>query len=77
MSPCYLSPYLDLSYWLNVLDHLSPEGKPSMRQDIEAKRFSEVDLFSGTILELGKKYSLSTPVNEELYRRIKKIELRY
>lgn len=67
----------DLSYWLNVLDHLSPEGKPSMRQDMEAKRFSEVDLFSGTVLELGKKYSLSTPVNEELYRRIKEIESRY
>jgi 2-dehydropantoate 2-reductase len=64
----------DLSYWLNVLDHLNPEGKPSMRQDLEAKRFSEVELFSGAVLELGKKYSVSTPVNEEFYRRIKEIE---
>jgi len=67
----------DLMYWLNVLDQLSPEGKPSMRQDMEAKRFSEVELFSGAVLELGKKYSVSTPINQELYRRIKEIEARY
>ncbi|EHQ89342.1 ketopantoate reductase family protein [Desulfosporosinus youngiae] len=67
----------DLEYWLNVLDHLSPEGKPSMRQDLEAKRFSEVELFSGAVLELGKKHHVSTPVNEELYRRIKELEGRY
>jgi len=67
----------DLTYWLNVLDRLNPEGKPSMRQDMEAKRFSEVELFSGAVLEFGKKHGVSTPVNEELYRRIKKIEAQY
>jgi len=67
----------DLTYWLNVLDRLNPEGKPSMRQDMEAKRFSEVELFSGAVLEFGEKYSVSTPVNEELYRRIKKMEAEY
>jgi 2-dehydropantoate 2-reductase len=67
----------DLKYWLNVLDFLNPEGKPSMRQDMEAKRFSEVELFSGTVLEFGEKHSVSTPVNEELYRRIKEIEAQY
>ncbi len=64
----------DLTYWLNVLDNLSPEGKPSMRQDLEAKRFSEVELFSGAVLELGRKYKVQTPVNQELYLRIKEIE---
>ncbi|ODA41662.1 ketopantoate reductase family protein [Desulfosporosinus sp. BG] len=67
----------DLEYWLNVLDPLSPEGKPSMRQDMEAKRLSEVELFSGAVLELGRKYNVATPVNEELYRRIKEIEAKY
>ena len=28
--------------------------KPSMAQDVEAKRFSEVELFAGTVLSLGK-----------------------
>ncbi|WP_439647377.1 ketopantoate reductase C-terminal domain-containing protein [Aquibacillus saliphilus] len=31
---------------------MNPEGKPSMRQDMEAKRHSEVELFGGTVLEL-------------------------
>jgi 2-dehydropantoate 2-reductase len=67
----------DLSYWLSVLSKLSPEGKPSMRQDMEAKRYSEVELFSGTVLKLGKKYDIPTPVNEELYNKIKLTESKY
>jgi len=67
----------DLGYWLKVLDGLSPEGKPSMRQDLEAKRYSEVELFSGAVIELGKKYNIPTPVNRELYRKIKYIESNY
>ncbi|MEC1719860.1 ketopantoate reductase family protein [Schinkia azotoformans] len=67
----------DITYWLDVLSKLSPEGKPSMAQDVEARRFSEVDLFAGTVLELGKKYDIPTPVNKELYDRITKIESEY
>ena len=67
----------DLNYWLGVLDTLSPEGKPSMAQDLEARRYSEVDLFAGTVLELGKKFSCHTPVNQELYEKIKRIESEY
>lgn len=64
----------DLTYWLHVLSTLSPEGKPSMRQDVEAGRPTEVELFAGTVLELGKKYGMATPVNQELYERIRKID---
>ena len=64
----------DLQYWLNVLSTLSPEGKPSMAQDIEAHRHSEVELFAGTVLALGKKYGLPTPVNQELIRSNSTIE---
>lgn len=67
----------DLSYWLGVLAKLSPEGKPSMRQDLEARRLSEVELFSGTVLEIGRKYGIATPVNQLLYRKIKDLESRY
>ena len=67
----------DLHYWLDVLSKLSPEGKPSMAQDIEAHRYSEVDLFAGTVLELGKQYGISTPVNQELYDRIQSIESQF
>ena len=67
----------DLGYWLNVLGSLSPNGKPSMAQDVEAKRFSEVELFAGTVVELGRKHGVSTPVNQELYDKIKMIESQY
>jgi len=60
-----------------LIKKLSPEGKPSMRQDMEAKRYSEVELFSGEVLELGKKYGVPTPVNEKLYDKIKFIEEQY
>ncbi|MNI94280.1 2-dehydropantoate 2-reductase [compost metagenome] len=45
-----------------------------MAQDIEAKRFSEVELFAGAVLALGEKYGVPTPVNQELYDRITSVE---
>jgi len=64
----------DLDYWLNILDTLNPKGLPSMRQDTKAKRPSEVDLFAGTVINLGEKHNIPTPVNKMLYHEIKKIE---
>ena len=45
-----------------------------MLQDIEAGRKSEVDLFAGTVIELGRKYQVPTPVNETLYTIISAME---
>nr|MBO2505145.1 2-dehydropantoate 2-reductase [Bacilli bacterium] len=67
----------DLQYWLDVLSTLSPDGKPSMAQDVDAKRPSEVELFSGTVLKLGEKYGIDTPVNKMLYEKIKEMEAEY
>jgi 2-dehydropantoate 2-reductase len=67
----------DLNYWLNVLAALSPEGKPSMAQDLEARRYSEVSLFAGAVLEMGEKHRLPTPVNKKLYDAIRSIESTY
>jgi 2-dehydropantoate 2-reductase len=64
----------DVPYWLAILDALNPEGKPSMQQDVEAGRKTEVEMFAGAVIELGRQYKVSTPVNEELYARIKAIE---
>lgn len=64
----------DIDYWLSILDSLNPQGKPSMLQDIEAKKYSEVELFSGTVLALGKKHDLTLLVNQMLYDKIKAIE---
>ena len=63
--------------WVALLDSFAPEGKPSMRQDGEAHRRSEVELFAGTMVRLGKKHGVELPVNEWLYDRIREIESAY
>lgn len=64
----------DLDYWLEVLSRLNPDGKPSMQQDIDAGRTTEVDLFSGTILSLSDKHGIISPVNRALYDAIRERE---
>ena len=64
----------DIDYWLSVIAPLNPAGKPSMRQDTEAKRKTEVELFSGTVLELSRKHGIPAPVNEMLNIRIRAME---
>lgn len=67
----------DLAYWLTVIEPLHSDGKPSMQQDIEAKRRSEVGLFAGTVLSMGEEYGISTPINRMLYDKIMNIENGY
>lgn len=67
----------DLDAAVKVLKSLSYEGTPSMRQDGLAKRKSEVDLFGGTIVALGKKHNIATPVNSFYYNKVKEIEAEY
>lgn len=67
----------DITYWLGVVAALNDHGKPSMRQDVEARRPSEVELFSGTVVALGKKHGIKTPVNAMLYEKIRSIEKSY
>lgn len=64
----------DIDRFWPVLNHLSPEGKTSMLQDIEAGRKTEVDYFGGTVCKLGEKYDVPTPINEQLTKIIHIIE---
>ena len=66
----------DLAYWLGVLDALRPEGKPSLAQDLDSGRPTEVELFAGTVLSLGARHGVDTPVNRFLYAQIKALENR-
>ena len=52
-----------------TIEHLHtmiPEGKTSMLQDVEAGRKTEVDMFAGTVIELGRKHNIETPYNKVL-----------
>ena len=48
-----------------------------MRQDIEAKRRTEIDAINGAIVERGEKLGIPTPVNRTLTDLVKIIELQY
>ena len=67
----------DIEEWNSFLATLSPQGKTSMLQDVEAKRKTEVEMFAGKVIELGKKHGIPTPINQTLYRFIKIIEESY
>ncbi|MFC0560287.1 ketopantoate reductase family protein [Halalkalibacter alkalisediminis] len=57
-----------------LLEDLSPEGKTSMLQDIEAGRKTEVDYLAGTVSKLGQELQVPTPINDMFYQIIKVIE---
>lgn len=56
---------------LNSLNMMCDEGKTSMLQDILDNRKTEVDIFAGEIISLGKLYGIQTPYNQVLYDLIK------
>lgn len=60
--------------WLQVLHTLSPQGKTSMLQDIEAGRQTEVDIFAGKVAALGEKCGVPTPVNKTMLQIIHVLE---
>lgn len=64
----------DIENWHSVLSGLSPDGKTSMLQDVEAGRKTEVEMFAGKVIELGRNLSIPTPVNDLLYQMIHAIE---
>ena len=61
---------------LAFLNKMCDEGKTSMLQDILAGRKTEVEIFAGEIIRLGKKFNLPTPYNQVLYDLIKIVEER-
>lgn len=66
----------DLDEWFTVLATLSPDGKTSMLQDIEAGRKTEVEIFAGKVVAMGKEYGVPTPVNQTIFHIIKAMEER-
>lgn len=64
----------DMKEFDKVLARLGPRGKTSMLQDVEAGRKTEVDMLAGTILALGERYGVATPVNRRLFEAIRKLE---
>jgi len=66
----------DLDEFLPMLKTFAPGGKTSMLQDVEAGRKTEVEIFAGKVIELGRAYGVPTPVNATILQIIKVIESR-
>ena len=64
----------DIAEVHRVLGTLSADGKTSMLQDIEAGRKTEVEMLSGVLREMGRKYGVPTPINDTLFRMIRTLE---
>ncbi len=67
----------DFENYVNLVDHLDPNGMPSMRQDGLARRKSEVELFAGTVIALANKHGVDVPVNQKIYETVRKMESEY
>jgi 2-dehydropantoate 2-reductase len=64
----------DIEEWYPIIKGLSPQGKTSMLQDIEAKRKTEVEIFGGKVVDLGHTHGVPTPVNQTLFQIIRVFE---
>jgi len=64
----------DIDAWYKVLETLGDSRKTSMLQDVEAGRKTEVEMLAGTVIELGKRYGIPTPVNQKLFDALQQIE---
>jgi 2-dehydropantoate 2-reductase len=67
----------DIEGWKRSLDTLDPSGMPSMKQDADAHRKTEVALFGETVCNLARKHRIATPINDMLVRRIHDMEAQY
>ena len=61
----------------DAINLIADDGKTSMYQDIKSKTKTEVEIFSGEIIKLGKKYHIETPINQEIYEKIREKEESY
>lgn len=55
-------------------DAVSPEARFSTLQDLDAHRPTEIDMFSGAMIRMGRQLGIPTPYNEFTYHTIKALE---
>lgn len=53
---------------------VSKRARFSTLQDLDAKRHTEVDMFAGAMVRMGKELGIPTPYNEFMYHAIKALE---
>lgn len=56
----------DVERWHTVLAGQPAEGMTSMHQDVLAGRPTEVDIFAGRVVELGRRHGIPVPFNQAM-----------
>ena len=56
----------DLARWDTVLAGQPAAGRTSMHQDVEAGRPTEVAVFAGRVVDLGRRHRIPTPYNQTM-----------
>mgnify|MGYP000134589567 CR=1 FL=1 len=51
-----------------------PSARYSTLQDLDAGRHTEIDMFSGALVRMGRELGIPTPYNEYTYHMIKALE---
>ncbi len=64
----------DIARQEHAIPRIPYSNKPSTLQDLEAGKRTEVDMFAGTAVRLGKELNIDTPVCEMFYHGIRLIE---
>ena len=64
----------DLADWYAILKRLSPDGKTSMLQDIEAGVKTEVEMFGVKAIQMGEEHNIPTPFNQAVVSIIQVLE---
>ncbi|MDN3653147.1 2-dehydropantoate 2-reductase [Thalassotalea ponticola] len=64
----------DLITLVNQVIEQTALNSSSMREDVRHNRRTEIDYITGYICEAGRNAGISTPVNNDLYRRVKVLE---
>ncbi|MAP10827.1 MAG: 2-dehydropantoate 2-reductase [Gammaproteobacteria bacterium] len=61
---------------IQAAENAKTDGRPSMAQDVEKGRRSEIDFMNGLIVRTGKMLGLETPANEGIVTAMRSVDAR-
>ncbi|MDD3402870.1 MAG: ketopantoate reductase family protein [Hespellia sp.] len=57
-----------------TIKKIPPHNKPSTLQDLENKRNTEIEMFAGTVVRMGRRLEVDTPMADFFYHAIRVLE---
>ena len=60
-----------MDWAISALDNFPYSGKSSMAKDFAENRAVELEGLTGTVIKMGKRLNINTPINDMLYAVLK------